>query len=660
VECANDSSGVEGRYEALARRAYDFVVEQPGGAPEDMLVAHVFGTDAAPALWRGLLRMVLAEDQRLTLGADGVWRVPAPEIAGDFPAEFVVVDVETTGLKARHHRITEIAIIGVASDGSKSVWTSLVNPERGIPRQISRLTGIDNQLVANAPRFCSVAPTVIDLIGGQLVVGHNVEFDLGFLNAELRRCGLPTLVNQTLDTLALADALVPDLRRLALADVSRELGVEHATAHRASADAAAALGVLTALRGIASVRGDSSFATLSHLAAARRALRWSHRKVSRGRSILDASHRDGLPQAPGVYIMRDRDERVIYVGKAKNLRKRVSSYYSQPLGYTRKMDGLLESIETIEVETTGSELEALVLESQLIRRYRPRFNSQQRNVEQYVFIKVDTLNPWPTVTLSKDRHDDDARYFGPFKGERHAREAVHLINDVLPLRTCRRSFKDSRSLGSPCIELSLHRCLGPCIGKAEPDEYAGFVKEVIAFLNGDKSRLLPLLHARLERAADVQDFERAGKLRDQIRRLERLTLEQAHLDIVAKAGHLLIVLPGRNATPRHVWYLVNGVRWAALDVPDGECVETLAERLGSVRIRSERSRSMLAMSHHTVDEASIIARWVRKYTPASGVIEWEPGVAPREIAELVLAAEPLNPDEGSPDREEGDEDDRSD
>jgi predicted GIY-YIG superfamily endonuclease len=415
------------------------------------------------------------------------------------------------------------------------------------------------------------------------------------------------------------------------------------------------LGILTALREVALSSGDGSFETLARLAAARRTPRWAHRNVSRGRSVLDTSHREGIPQEPGVYIMRDRDERVIYIGKAKNLRKRVSSYYSQPLGYTRKMDGLLESIETIEVETTGSELEALILESQLIRRYRPRFNSQQRNAEQYVYIRVDTLNPWPTVTLSKDRRDDGARYFGPYRGERHARDAVRLINDVLPLRTCRRSFKDSRSFGSPCIELSMHRCLGPCVGKAEPDAYAGFVHEVIAFLEGDKTRLLPLLHARLERAAAVQDFERAGRLRDQIRRLESVSLEQAHIDSVAKAGRLVVVLPGREPGSRQIWYLVNGVRWAALDVSNGEPQAELAERLERICARVERRSSAPVMTHHTVDEASIIARWVRKYSPTSGVIEWEDVIGAQEIASRVMAADPLDPDELGGEEDEGEQ-----
>ncbi|CAN5811416.1 DEDD exonuclease domain-containing protein [soil metagenome] len=632
------------RYGTLLERAMAFVGERPEGVPEDMLVAHVFGSATSPALWRDLLRSVLADAPSLQLDPDGIWRGKSSRPTSDFPPEFVVVDVETTGLKSRYHRITEIAIIRISRDGEKMFWSSLVNPERRIPRQISRLTGIDDRMVATAPRFASIAPTVIELIGDQLIVGHNVSFDIGFLNTELARAGHPRLVNQSLDTLSLADAMLPDLRRLSLTEVTRHLGIRQSEAHRAAADAGATLEVLNGLREIAGDAGDASLETLASLASSRRTRRPKHRSVSRGRSVLDSSHLEGVPQAPGVYIMRDNGERVIYVGKAKNLRKRLASYYSQPLGYTRKMDGLLESIDRIHIETTGSELEALVLESQLIRRYRPRFNSQQRNAEQYCYIRVDVANPWPTVTLSKDYKADGARYFGPFKSARHARDAVRLINDILPLRTCRRSFRTARSYGSPCIELSLKRCLGPCMAQADPDAYRGLVNEVLGFLDGDDDRLLPILHRRLEQAAASHDFERASRLRDQIKRLDRLSLEQAQLDVIGKIDRLLVVLPAREGADRQVWFLVRGVRWASFEIEDGTTAAALARRLETARSRAEEYDEPVAMTHHTVDEASIISRWVRKYESSDAIIRWDNGLSADEVAERLLIVDPLDPD----------------
>jgi excinuclease UvrABC nuclease subunit len=289
------------------------------------------------------------------------------------------------------------------------------------------------------------------------------------------------------------------------------------------------------------------------------------------------------------------------------------------------MDGLLESIVTIETVVVGSELEALLLESQLIRRYRPRFNTVQRNVEQYVFVRVDIANQWPTVTLARERAEDGARYFGPFRSSSQAREAVSLINDILPLRTCRRSFKDARSLGSPCIEYSLHRCLGPCIGQSDRERYRDYVNIVLRFFGGDRQGLLNHLHKRLLETAQTQQFERAAKLRDQIGRLERVALEQAQLDGAELTGHALLVLPGAEPGNREVWYLVRGQRWAQLRVEPHQNARKLADRLRPIRERAVAAEGTVVAHHHSVDETSIIQRWLQRNPSHPAFIPWSAG-----------------------------------
>jgi DNA polymerase III epsilon subunit-like protein len=142
-------------------------------------------------------------------------------LASDLPLEYAVIDVETTGLKPSQQRIIEIAVIRVSSHGPPLRWSSLLNPGKSIPKYIVTLTGIDDQLVAGAPEFRSVAPTVEELVGDLPIVGHNASFDVGFVNAELARCGRPRLVNRTLDTLSLAHSLARETRRLNLEDVAR-------------------------------------------------------------------------------------------------------------------------------------------------------------------------------------------------------------------------------------------------------------------------------------------------------------------------------------------------------------------------------------------------------------------------------------------------------
>jgi DNA polymerase III epsilon subunit family exonuclease len=612
VDQVDAEQASEVAYPHLVERAIACIEDNGGVIAEDQLIAIVFGHGGNPALWRPLLRTMLQGHPIASLRADGVWTTGKllSEIA--FPHEFVVIDIETTGLKPSQQRIIEIGVIRVSPHGSPLRWSTLLNPGRRIPDYIASLTGIDDSMVASAPEFRSIAPTIVDIVEDLPIVGHNVAFDLGFLNAEMVRGGLHKLVNPAIDTLALTSGLVAEARKLNLGDVARVLGITTREAHRALADAETTLAVFMALLDRARGQGLTTLDDLLRLNAGKRAPVPVHKPVGRGRSILDKSHLTSIPHAPGVYIMRDAGGRVIYIGKARDLRKRVASYYSQPLGYTRKMDGLLESLTKIEVEVVGSEIEALMLESQLIRRYRPRFNTVQRNVEQYVYVRVDVSNPWPRVTTCKDRADDGASYFGPFRSASRAREAVGLVNDILPLRTCKRSFTDRRSYGSPCLELSLNRCLGPCMGVADPEVYRRLVHDVLDFFHGDDQRLIATLHAKLEETVATLDFERAARLRDKIKRVDALAREQRTLDTAAEHTHALLVLPSATHDAREVWYLLRGRRWAQLTVRADDSTDDMVNRLQPIIERARGAESQFLPDHHAVDEMAILSRWLRK------------------------------------------------
>ena len=624
-----------GQYENLVNRAVACIDAHGGTIDDTRLVGHVFGVTGSEKLWAPLLNTILLADPRVSRLPNGWWSTRPPAPTGHLPSDYVVIDVETTGLKPRQHRIIEIALIRYSADSEPLVWTTLVNPGRRIPDYVRKLTRIDDSMVAPAPEFKSVAPTAQEIIGDLPLIGHNVSFDVSFLNAEFVRCGLPRCVNVSIDTLALADELLPRIRRLSLPDVARTLGIPDAGQHRALADAEVTGGVYLSLLNLATGRGVDSLEALLELSARKRPRRSPGRAVGRGRSLLNEELLRDIPHAPGVYVMRDVNDRVIYVGKAKDLRKRVGSYYSQPLGYTRKMDGLLESLETIETTVVGSELEALILESQLIRRYRPRFNTVQRNAEQYSYIKVDTANRWPTVTMTRDRGDDGARYYGPFRSTRSARDAVQLINSTLPLRTCKRSFKDARSFGSPCIELSLQRCAGPCLGIADPEEYRSHVNLVLQFLDGDEQALFPDLHRRLEAAVSALDFEKASRLRDDIGRANRLVLEQAKLSQAAREVHSVLVLPGTEGVERELWYLYRGRRWAQFNCCAEDDMADLAVRLERSRERADRAGSSLTLDHQSIDETVLLSRWINRSAEHPALIAWA-GHTALQIVELAM------------------------
>jgi len=434
------------------------------------------------------------------------------------------------------------------------------------------------------------------------------------------------LVNDRVDTLALATRLLPGVRKPTLNALAQRLGVSEVprVRHRAGPDAALTGVVAVALLEHARDAGYRSLDELKPIA--RPVTRRPRERMARASSVVDRSILASIPRAPGVYLMRDANEHVVYVGKAKNLRERVGTYFSQPLGYTRKMDGLIESLSRIQVEVVGSELEALLLESQLIRRYQPRYNTALRSHEQYPFIRIDVANPWPRVSLAKARKDDGARYFGPFRSATTARKTVDLINRVVPLRTCTRSFRDARSYGSPCLQLDLGRCLGPCVGQANRDQYISLVRRVVDYVDGRDQTLHELLWSGLEEAAAALDFERASRLRRDLQASLALTASQRRLRESTEANWVLLVTAAAEPEHRELMLILRGRLWSQLRVADNSQPPVLAARLERCWERF-RHVGIGEPDHDSVDDMHILDSWLARHEghPAILVIQERTG-----------------------------------
>lgn len=620
-----------GAYLQLQQRAYLYVRDHDGAVAEDELIGHVFGSSANVALWRPLLRQVMGSDGRVDLRTDGWWAIrgATPRVVTLLPESYVVLDVETTGLRPYRQRLIEVAAIRYRNGVRDDVFTTLVNPGRRVPGYIRQLTGIDDAQLVGAPEFAQIARDLVRFLGDDLIVGYNVGFDVSFLDAELTRAGQTALTNPRLDLLPISTQLVAGIRRSGLDAVAHQLGIAVRERHRAQADAELTALVLARLLPLARERGLTTLDSMRRAAAVEVPVPRRRGDIGRGRAVLDRTHLAGIPHAPGIYLMHDVHDRVIYVGKAKDLRNRVASYYSQPLGYTRKMDGLLESIARIDVVQTGSELEALLLESQLIRRHRPQFNTQQRNSESYPFVKVDLGNPWPRVTLTRHRDDDGAAYFGPFRIGRAARDVVELINEVFPLRTCPRSFRTARSFGSPCLQLSLGRCPGPCVGQADRDRYRQSIQDVLAFLHGERDDVIARLHQQLTECADRFDFERAARVRDRIRRVQQLVLSQQLLETTLQRGTLLIVTPSPIEGSRELLLVLAGRLWAQLRLAPEDADDEAGARLERAWGRATRT-ALPPVDQDSLDQVHILGRWLRRHAghpsilaiDSDGVPDW--------------------------------------
>ena len=230
-----------------------------------------------------------------------------------------------------------------------------------------------------------------------------------------------------------------------------------------------------------------------------------------------------IPDKPGVYMMIGEGARVLYIGKAVSLRSRVRSYFQQSAAHTARTAGMVERVLDVRTIVVTNEVEALILEANLIKRHQPPFNVRLRDDKRYPYLKV-TAEPFPRVLFTRTVKDDGARYFGPYTNAHGLRELINLVRTVFPLRTCREPIDGRRA--RPCLQYHIKRCLGPCVGYQTEPEYDALVDEVVLFLEGRQDRLLDRLTVEMAEASERLNFEAAAMLRDRIVRVRRVTESQ--------------------------------------------------------------------------------------------------------------------------------------
>jgi len=249
-------------------------------------------------------------------------------------------------------------------------------------------------------------------------------------------------------------------------------------------------------------------------------------EIAPGRKPL-AEILERLPTQPGVYLMKDRRGKMLYIGKAANLRNRVRQYFQPASGDTREFVALLEGVVAdIETVVTSNEKEALLLENTLVKRHQPRFNVKLTDDKNFLSLRLDPRVEWPRLEVVRRMADDGAWYFGPYHSASACREALRVVNRHFRLRTCTNHVLHHRS--RPCLQCQINRCLGPCCVPVSRDEYAEQVRDVRLFLEGKNDELLTRLRQRMQEAAQQTHFERASIVRDQIRALETV-LQSQHM-----------------------------------------------------------------------------------------------------------------------------------
>ena len=431
---------------------------------------------------------------------------------------FCVLDLETTGVAPDTCEITEIGAVRYAGGVEVGRFHTLVNPRAPIPPTVTVMTGITQAMVIDAPLIEEALPSFREFLGDAVIVGHNVRFDIAFLNAASLRLGYGRLPNRSTDTLRLARRLVHrEVRSLKLSSLARHFGSPVTPNHRALEDALATAHVFWALLERAGAIGVTHLDDLISLPT-----------IKGSRAIGKLALTEHLPRRPGVYVFRDRAGRAIYVGKATNLRSRVRSYFAGD--HRRQVDAMLRDLQAIDHIETACEIDAAVRELRMITEERPTYNRRSKPPKSLHWIRI-TRERFPRLSLVRSVSEGLA-HIGPFRSRRSAEHVMHALWDASPIRRC-----TARGRGCEYAQLGVSVC--PCDGDVSESSYRSIVRDLLDGIQHHPGHLLVGVNRRLRSLVDHQRFEEAARCRDGWSSLATTLRRQRRWEALQEAGTII-------------------------------------------------------------------------------------------------------------------------
>ncbi len=579
---------------------------------------HLFPVaNCPPELMHKLVADIVHGDERFSWESDvrvglTAWRAHRRDLAD---VAFTVVDLETTGATPGFSKITEIGAVRIEGGRETGTFSELVNPGVRIPEMIVGITGIDDATVADAPPIDVVLPRFVDFAADSVLVAHNAQFDLGFLDYELGRLERRTFPRPALDTLRLARKLCPQ-QRCSLNALSYRFDTRVKPVHRALQDAQATGELLLLFLSWLEEQGMSTLEEVARFC-----------EPGARRNYHKISLTEKLPTTPGVYVMRDEKGAPLYIGKAENLRRRTRDHFLQRQAYRARQ--ALELLEGLDVVETGSEFGALLLEQRLIHKHRPPFNSHGTRVPSYSYVKL-SADAYPRLYATPNLRDDGSYYAGPFRKSSVARRLVEGLNGVFPLRTCAHlpnaSGGSAARAAHACPRAGTGACLAPC-SRPLNGEYAGVVAEVRQVLDGHGGALDERLQQRQAGMVQALAFEQAARLQRQrealeraLRTVRRLRAAQTHEAVLAYPAH------------RRGWVALWGVRGGRIAVEREVGREAFGEEAacGLLAELAAAQAPVAPLPAADIDEMLLVHSWLTSNRESVHVLDTSALLAGRE------------------------------
>jgi len=509
---------------------------------------------------------------------------------------FVVVDLETTGGSAADAHITEIGAVKIRGGEVIGEFQTLVNPAEPIPAFISVLTGITDQMVAGSPRINSVLPAFLEFARHSVLVAHNAPFDLSFLRAAAAATGQSWPPFRVVDTAHLARQLISkdEAPNRKLGTLARLFGATTTPDHRALHDARATVDVL---HGLLARVGSLGVVTLEELSS------FSSRVSSAQRRKRYLA--DDLPSAPGVYLFKDGQGRVLYVGTSQDIKRRVRTYFTASEQRTRMAE--MVAVATIVTPVVcATILEAQVRELRLIAEHKPRYNRRSLNPERAPWVKL-TVEAFPRLSIVRDVKADGARYLGPFGSVLGAESAIAAVHEAIPLRQCTKRLSAS-GRSTDCLLAEMKRCGAPCTGSQSLQDYAVIANQAAQMISGDSREMVTALRQKMTTLSGQERYEDAGLVRDRLTSLVRAAARAQRIEPLARSAEIVAARPA----PQGGWEVIC-VRYGRLAgatvSPRGSDPRPFIDAL-TASSETVQSSAMDPAGSASAEETETVLRWM--------------------------------------------------
>ncbi len=459
-------------------------------------------------------------------------------------ANFIVIDVETTGGNPLSNRLMDIACVATSGGIAVEKFQSLINPHQFIPIYIQQMTRISNEMVFTAPEAIDILPIVRDFLVKKDAVftAHNVNFDYKFVRTAFEENEIDFPKIPKLCTVKLSRRLLRKDMKKNVGALAEYFGIKVTHRHSALGDAYATSQILCELLEIA--EDEHSIKSVEEL------LEFQNKKIKNFVPQSATQKRlqeklDQLPSNSGVYYFMNKEKEVHYVGKAKNLSERVMSYFTFGNITSRKISAMLRKTYHLDWENTNSELSALIHESRKIKELMPYYNTLEKSIRRFPFIRLTIAEDFPRVELVSQIENDGSEYFGPFRSRYLAEILVDNISRQFKLRKCETPIHPKKGK-RPCFYYHIDRCSAPCAMMIDKEGYMSHLEETRYYLTNYAGGIISQLESKMYEFSDKLQFEQAAEIKNQIKELKTLLDKQDNIPTALNRDNFIMIFPSEN------------------------------------------------------------------------------------------------------------------